>query len=50
MKVVYVGHFDEVEILETGQIAKQGVAVEVADELGRRLLEQNTWAQKEGNR
>lgn len=43
MRVVYVGHFDEVEILETGQVARRGEPVEVADELGRRLLDQDVW-------
>lgn len=48
MKVVYVGHFDEVEILETGQVAKRDEPVEVADELGARLIEQDTWKKAGG--
>ena len=48
MKVVYDGPFDEVEILETGQVAKRGEPLDVADELGKRLVEQGVWTRSGG--
>lgn len=43
MQVVYDGIFDEVEIVDSGQVAKRGEPLEVADDLAARLLEQNIW-------
>jgi hypothetical protein len=48
MKVVYDGPFDEVEILETGQVAKRGEPVEVDAALAARLLEQSIWTKAGG--
>lgn len=40
MKVKYVGPYDEVDIAAAGLSCKQGETVEVDDELGESLLEQ----------
>lgn len=48
MRVVYDGPFDEVEIVETGQVAKRGEPIEVAAELAARLLEQSIWTKAGG--
>lgn len=44
-KVVYVGHFDEVEVPEAGIVARQGEPVEVPDDLARCMLEQDIWSE-----
>lgn len=43
MKVVYVGPFDEVEVPAAGLIAARGQQVEVTEEIGRSLIEQDIW-------
>ena len=54
MRVTYLGPFDAVEIAATGQIAKQGHAVDVPEDVGKSLVEQG-WklakkpAKKENN-
>lgn len=40
MKVVYIGMFPEVEIGPTGQTAVKGEAVEVPDNIGKSLIQQ----------
>jgi len=50
MRVVYTGPIDAVEIAEVGIIATRGEPVEVPDELGERLLHQDTWQPAEGRR
>ena len=42
MKVVYSGPLDGVVLLD-GQECARGETVEVDDELGKQLLEQNDW-------
>jgi hypothetical protein len=45
MKIQYVGPFDEVELAENGEVYKRGKVVEVEEELGKRLLQQeDNWA------
>ncbi len=48
MRIVYDGPFDEVEIVESGQMAKRGEPVEVDAALAARLLEQSTWTKAGG--
>lgn len=43
MKVVYVGPFDEVEVPAAEIIAKRNHQVEVTEEIGRSLIEQDIW-------
>lgn len=50
MKVRYVGMFAEVEIADTGQMVAQGETVEVDDDLGERLLAQETNWKKAGSK
>lgn len=45
MKITYDGPFDAVEIAETGQVVEHGRTVEVPDELGKRLCEQDIWSE-----
>lgn len=48
MKIVYVGPASEgVEIAATGQLAMPGKPIEVDDELGMSLLEQDIWQSAE---
>ena len=41
--VKYEGPHDEVELAATGQTVKRGEAIEVAEDLGKSLLKQDTW-------
>lgn len=43
LRVTYTGPFEAVEIADSGQIVEFGEEVEVDDELGLRLLEQDVW-------
>lgn len=43
MRIVYTGPIDAVDIAETGTTATRGEPVEVSDELGARLCEQDCW-------
>lgn len=45
MQLVYSGAHAEVEVPDAGIVARAGVPVEVPDAVGRRLLEQDTWAE-----
>jgi hypothetical protein len=45
MKITYDGPIDAVEIAETGQVVERGHSVEVPDELGKRLCEQDIWSE-----
>ena len=45
MKVTYTGPFDAVEVPAAGIVAEKGKPVEVPDELGKNLLEQDCWAE-----
>lgn len=43
MKVKYTGPSAEVEIAATGDVVERGNTVEVSDELGKSLCEQDIW-------
>lgn len=45
MKVTYNGPIDVVEIAATGQVVERGQTVEVPDDLGKSLCEQDIWAE-----
>lgn len=43
MKIKYVGPSAEVEIAATGQSVERGGSVDVPDDIGKSLCEQDTW-------
>jgi hypothetical protein len=45
MKVTYNGPIDAVEIAATGQVVERGQTVEVPDDLGKSLCEQDIWSE-----
>ena len=45
MRITYDGPFDAVEIAPTGQIVERGKSVDVPDEIGKSLCEQDTWTE-----
>jgi len=50
MRIVYTGPIDAVDIAETGLTAPRGQAVEVPDELGERLCQQDCWEQAQARK
>jgi hypothetical protein len=45
MKVTYNGPIDAVEIAATGHVVERGQTVEVPDDLGKSLCEQDIWTE-----
>lgn len=45
MQVKYTGPLLEVEVPDAGIVAEQGKAVTVDSDVGKRLLEQDCWAE-----